>query len=495
MDNGNKIVPSEAESSKSKEKQEIALFLGDDSKQLRAGGGPGYDLITEFQKTKNNRRPVVTVALIGIMAIVGIASWVITTLIDRNSRTVTVDISRFEDLNLRDLLDSAKRFNDELDRAIRDLKILEADMNTELEGIESRKRSSLTVIGALGLAPAELNRRKKALEQDTEKEIGALRARFDPQIKEKQALIASLQEKLSSYDTRSMKEAQKQQKLLDNQQQLYELERQRLTKFYEDRISTLDAAIQQEKTQSRVRLETTIKELTAKHTKEMDDLTALYNPAWSAEDAVSAILGKAREKPSNPFVAVSRNLPAGAIPDRASIDGTIQAYADMQLVLSRLKAVPYLNSVPGALAFLEAAGGVLGQDYVRLLSSSAEAVTTKNSQINRLENNVSSLDSRLEVIASAFTAYSRSVNAAGIVLDERNPSKILLYIDPLYGENATANRTAWLFRGDDALVAELLLLREGATVYGRTIRLEEGLTVKPFDKLVLKLTNPPEATP
>jgi hypothetical protein len=75
---------------------------------LRAGGGPGYDLVTEFRRTKKNFPPMVP-SPSGGHTDLHRASWAITSAIDRQARSVSVDIQAFEDLNLKDLLDQARR--------------------------------------------------------------------------------------------------------------------------------------------------------------------------------------------------------------------------------------------------------------------------------------------------------------------------------------------------------------------------------------------------
>lgn len=483
-------------SDEGREKKEIALFLGDDGKKLRAGGGELYDVDKEFRKTRKNRSLLVPLSLAGMVILMSGLAWGITGMINRRAKSVEVDIRSFQDLNLRDLLDSAKRYDADLDRATRELAALEGDRQSRLESIEEKRRSDLALLEAVNLSEDERVRRRRSIEGEAAAASRNIRAGLDPVIQEKRVEIAAIQEKIASYDARSIEEAKKQQEVLDNQQRLYELEKQRLTSFYEERLASLEEALRQEQIQGRRTLERAVAELSAAHKREMADLTARYNPTWEAEEPAAKVLsGAGSIGPGAAHPLPQRTAPAGSPVAAERVRAFAETYDGLRLVLGRLAETPYLNSVPKALSAADASAAALGQEYLALLAASAQAVSSRNARIGELERAVAEARLRLDAAAVALTAYVRSVNAAGIVVAGRGTADIALFIDPQYMGDAGSGRSAWIFRGDDEPVAEAVLERRGDTVFCRILRLEEGMAVRPFDKVLLNLTNRLEVRP
>ena len=68
-----------------------------------------YDLEGEFAKTKKNRSLLVPFVTILTLAVLGLVAWGITSSIQKANNAAPVDVAAFDDLNLKDLLDSAKR--------------------------------------------------------------------------------------------------------------------------------------------------------------------------------------------------------------------------------------------------------------------------------------------------------------------------------------------------------------------------------------------------
>ncbi|GAB1482117.1 hypothetical protein MASR2M78_09320 [Treponema sp.] len=72
--------------------------------------------------------------------------------------------------------------------------------------------------------------------------------------------------------------------------------------------------------------------------------------------------------------------------DTASIQDTTSRYDDLRLLIGRLREVPYINSVPGALAAIDEASAKIVSEYAALLVASAASVRSRDTQISKLEN-------------------------------------------------------------------------------------------------------------
>lgn len=474
MDNGYEIAVPDGEIT---ERRDISLFLGDDQKTLRAGGGELYDATREFEKTRFYRNHLVLASLVAVVLVTSIAAWLITTEINRRMTKVDIDIQSFQDLNLRDILDSAKRFNDELDRSVRDLASLEMDRDARLERIRDKKRADILLLEATALSAEDAARRRRAIDAEAASAERLVMETYEPDIRDKRIEIAAIQEKIASYDTRSMETARKQQEVFDNQQRVYELEKERLASSYEQRIASLEETLRQEQVNGRRELE-----------KAVANFVRLYNPLWPSHDPVGSILSAAPPEVPVPPVALPSVAPTGSAVGTDRVNRFSKAHAEASLILSRLGEVPYTNSVPAALRYSSGALAVLGAEYTGLLSASSRLIEERNRRIADLENRVEESSRHLEAAVTALTVYVRNINVAGIVIESSSTPEAALFIDPLFMDDAINGRPAWIFRGDDELVAEVELFRRGKTVWCRIGSLREGYSVRPFDRVLLKLT-------
>ncbi len=105
-------------------RRESEAFLHQARKQT-TDLGTRYDFEAEFSRTKKNRQLLVTFVTLATIVLFGGAAFLTARLIQERTRSMPVDVQAFEDINLRDLLDTAKRNESDLDRAKLELKALE----------------------------------------------------------------------------------------------------------------------------------------------------------------------------------------------------------------------------------------------------------------------------------------------------------------------------------------------------------------------------------
>ncbi len=467
----------------------VRSFLGSTVTDLRAGGGAIYDLEAEFQKTKNNRSAVVPIVISVVIVIVTMGSWWLTAVIDREARKVSVDISAFEDLNLKDLLDVAKRSVEELDAVLRDISLLEGELSTGLSGVERELLAAKQLNAAAGLDAAALAARNAEADRVAASGVQALRERLEPQIAEKYALKEELERRIAAYDQRSLAQAKQQQETMDNQQRLFDLEKQELTAFYEKRITALEKAVKDEKAAGDERVRRTSDTLTTRYTREMAAAVALYNPSWTDAAAEGVAMAAERLTPAA-VLRDSASLPS-ELPIRTSeYAAASNSYDDFRAALERLQSVPYKNSIPSYLKAAESAGNALAASYDNLATRAAAVIRERESVIAARDAQVASLKAELAFeqaervrVEFGLAALSRREGDAGYVLDQRDQNRLLLYIDPIY--TITGRTRAWAFREADEPVAELIVWKEASGIVGSVTSIEDGITLQPFDRILL----------
>ncbi len=482
------------ENALAKRRDEINLFLGKSVEKLRAGGGPGYDLVTEFRRTKKNFSPMVPLSIVAVILIFIGASWAITSAIDRQARSVSVDIQAFEDLNLKDLLDQAKTTMNDLNAALAELTALENEFASELSRIKDERASAIAVADTL--APADATKRRAEVDQEAVQKERAVKADFERRLADKRKTVKSLQDRAAAYDARSVEEARKQQETLDNQQKLFNIEKEKLTSSYEKRLAAANAKLKTEKADGAARLkqaiaqlteryERELSQLTAKYERELAETTARYNPEWTDERGSG--LASANPKAARPpIIRAPDRAPVGSPVDLGELRSAAGNYDDLRFLIGKLRAVPYLNSVPGALSAADSTAAALAGNYVKLVDESSAANRQRDERIAALEDTLAKARSRIDSYQFAFSGFARDENEAGFVLDTRNPERVLLYIDPFF--HVAEGTSAWVFRSVDEPIAELKLRRDGDVFVGRVERTEPGYSLQPFDRILLKLT-------
>jgi hypothetical protein len=472
-----------------KRRDEVRVFLERGSEVLRAGGGPTYDLATEYAKTRKNRTVFVPLIIGAVILAVAAAALVTTSLIDAQTRRVSVDITAFEDLNLKDLLDVAKRNIEEMDRAILERDALEKELASGLDGIALELASLRKVNQSLGLSAAELAAKSRETEAPLLAKEKALRQRLEPLIIDVKQRIADLEVRIAAYDQRGLEQARKQQEALDNQDQKFAIEKQQLTDQYEAQIAQLEKTLAAERREADARVQRTAAALTDRYTRELAAMEAKYNPSWDDAKA-QAMAASADRTPAAPLLPVPAALPA-EFPLPASVHGDFQAaFGSLREALARLRTVPYINAVPSYLKASEAATGDMAAGYLKLLDAAVAAIRDRNAGISARDGTIGRLTASLDhtqAVRGQFdyglSFFSRSEGDAGFVVDPRDGQNILVFVDPLY-QNVDSVR-AWVFRTDDAPVAELILHRRGAEVVGTVVKIETDMTLLPFDRILL----------
>lgn len=325
-----------------------------------------------------------------------------------------------------------------------------------------------------GLSPAEQKQRQTGIDNDAAAKERAVRAKYAPKLTEKRVAIKTLQDRAAAYDSRSVEEARKQQEVLDNQEKLFQIDKEKLTAAYEERIKAMDASLKAEKAESAARVSRTIAELTAR-----------FNPTWTDEQGAAIAATKA-DAVRPPRVAPPETAPRGSPVGIDELRSTASRYDQLYFVLGRLRSVPYLNSVPGALAAADNSAAALLQNYTKLVAEAAAATRARDDRIEQLEAALSRERARTESYSYAFSGLTRDENEAGFIIDGRDPKRVVLYVDPIF--NFADGTTAWAFRAVDKPVAVLTLRRDGEAVVARVESIEDGFQLQPFDRILLKLT-------
>lgn len=434
-----------------------------------------YDFESEFAKTRRNRSFLVWGASAATILALGAAAFGVTRIIQRQAAAAPVDVRAFADLNLKDLLDTAKRNENDMAQAKQELSSLDYDYRTGLDSADRAYQAAAESIKARNL-PADRQRSElaaAAAARDAAKR--RLRADYLPAAAAKKAEIAAIQTKMDNYDQRLSAQAKQQQAILDNERQLFDLQMKKQTAIYTSQIADLKAARARD-----------IAALKRQRDALAAAITARYNPVF--DDARSAALldgwkagaGQASFPELPPYLEDQGFMDAGS---SARLD---QSLSDFRFLAGELGSVPYINSVPPALSRMENEALTAMAAYRAALVKTATGLEERDARIAQLTAIAKAAQDSLDRYRWAVSEYLRARAEGGFVLDPRDPASIVVALNPAL--SAEDGSTGYVVR-DDRIVAHVSFYQKDGALRARVTDAQAPL-LKAFDVVVLDAAAP-----
>jgi len=455
-----------------------------------------YDLFKEFSATKLNRSifvPIITLATVVFFAILAIAT---ARIIETISERQEVDISSFDDLNLKDLLDVAKRTEAEYVGLQRELSMLEREQASEIRIINEGYAAELEIIAARRLSDDEKRRLGLQAAQRRDQAIRQVQARFAPLLEAKALEVAGAADRLEQYDSRMLDQARQNEELLAAERKIFELEQQRLVDYYETRLSTLDKEIAAERITFNRNKDELLQALENARSGEMSETTLRYNPVFT-EPAILALLEDSPGRPEPLDIKAPASLLKAGLDASAMETMALETAVAIQNLGAALESIPYINSVPLALAALEKSAYSLADIYRRMADTVGLALLSSQDRIRTLENELSTsrtaiagAQAQLGILRREQAIYTSAIDAlaqlngdAGYVL-ETNANSLKIWLRPINA--STAPSDAWIVR-DERTIARVSLRPEGP-FYTATITEASGTEMpRLFDVVVVRI--------
>jgi hypothetical protein len=462
-------------------RRESESFLDKALKQVKLQQGTTYDFETEFRKTKKNRSIIVLAATLGTIAVLGGAAFGVTRIIQAQTAATPVDVRAFEDLNLKDLLDTAKRNEREREDIKQEITKLEYELKQALETADRDYAAQVETIKAGDFDAATEKAKLAAALSDYEARKKKIRADNAAAIAKKNAQLAAIQEKIDKYDRRLMDQAQKQKELLDNAQRLYDMEKKKQTDYYEGRI----AEIQRDRDRDIASLKKQRDDLVKTTT---NTLIAKYNPTFT-DTRSDSLLGGWKAPKASEQKAIPPYLEKGGFVEAGGTEKLDRSLSDLRYIAGKMKAVPYINSVPPALSRMESEALSSIAEYRESLVAASTGLQGRDKKIAELEAAVAALEGKATGLQAIIDRYSWAVSThaqdnreGGYVLDPRNPEKMPVAVNPTVA--VQAGTKGYIVRGEK-VVASIEFGGTAASPTARITEIEQGEALRPFDVILV----------
>lgn len=466
-----------------------------------------YDLEDEFEKTKKNKNVFLKIIVfLFIFSLVAFA-FVFSRFIEDKNKNTSVNISAFEDVNLRDLLDTAKKNENKLNVAKNERQELINRLNQKKNDVQNDTSKKIEIISTQTMSDEEKIRKIAAARRVERNLIENADIEFSEKISLKNKEIADLQKIVDDYDQRQMDFAKRNEEVLNNQTKVFEIEKNKLVSSYEEKIKVLNSRLKNETGKLKSHYGNVIAILKENYRRDVESLVLKYNPLISDEDFVTATRADISSDlvdlfELNGYDAV---LNYENITTKKQFDVLRQYIANRNTIMERLLQIPYVNSIPVALYKNEFYSEKIIQTYENMWKKLLENVKKKNIDISNLNDEIGFKTREIEEISAnlkkieeslsgkeaIISKYNKSFDLAiksrgdyGLIIDAGDQKNVDIYIPS--DSNIMNGIIVTILRDKNDNIGKIMLKKEGDRMKGEIISLQKGKTLSPMDRIASK---------
>ena len=385
MDNDNKVKKNAVEKNTEQIHKEVMLFLGDELERIHhSSTGQAYDIEKEYAKTKKNHSPFSALMLTGcFLVVIGIA-FVMTRVINSRNEDITVSLSEFDDLNLKNLLNTVASAQSNYDNAVKNRAAIEGDMTVRLRAAEDTRDNDLFVIESMNLRLKKQRDEKiRQAELKYRETVSAIHQEFDGKLAQADKEIEEYKKQLAEFDATKVQAAKEKEKALDSERRVKELEQQKIKDQYESRITELSNKLSETQRQTTEDIRQAVTSVSAQYQAEL----ALLDPKLDDSTAKTII---SNNDSCDDFDGEKSMSGIGvSIPVREAVAEYQALYDDYKYLDKAVAALPQKNSIPKYVAAKRVLVNKMGEKFA--------GTTIKLYDENRsLNNKIASLNNELE---------------------------------------------------------------------------------------------------
>ncbi len=454
MDNDNKVK--NGKQTPDQRHKEVLLFLNEELSRLQTvNSADSYDLEKEYAKTKKNRSFFSTGLLLGSLLVVFLLAWGITAGIEKQNSEITVNLEEFEGLNIKNLLDSVSKVQTNYDNAMKNRTNLVYDKEIALNKAAEKRDSDLFLIDSLTLDAKQTEERKAAVYEEYEAAVALVNETYDPQIVNAEKELEEYKKQLDEYDTAKLESARQQEQALDSERRVHQLEMDKLAKRYEDRISEMQDAMNQERQNNSEQMRKSVQEVSQKYLNQIAEL----DPDLSGEKSRSLV----QSINTQSIQAFTPELYAGEelVKDDVISKGLEQfneVYGQYTKVRAPMEEIPYKNTMPSYLSaskkLVDNMGQVFKDTSVKFYEQKYELAAKINELVAREDRLIKENEAEKAQMRSDFAREKAelaqdyvavyegilaSAKAQAVVISARDKENIRIYVIESQRSHITAD--------------------------------------------------------
>jgi hypothetical protein len=440
MANGNKIDKDLVEQTKAK-------FLPEEiiDKEKRSYL---YSLDNEFAKTRKNKNITLWLSILAFIGVIFAGTYFLTMYLEEQDKKIEVNISDFDDLRLKDVLDSARKKSDNADIVAIQLDILEIAMLDEILAARNRHyRRELEIINR-NLSDKETESNLARIRGDEKKDVKRIRRKYRGLIWNKKRELNALLKKQREEQAKLEKE-----NALSNEDRLYAMRTKNLKNQQKKGTRLLKGYLR--------RYSIYVKRK--------------YDPVFQS-GTVNRIIKSSTYKSQREDPAFYENydrlLSSKRPLSQKSFRELQKKVKNYDRLIKRLRWVPYENSMDPSI------------DQVDFLTKSI---------IYDYERQIRQRDWELSNFRYAMNYILNLRPENGYIIDARNPELIKFHM--FRALRVADGESAMVFRNEDEYIGKIQFVKKPYGMRARVIATEGDKKIQPFDKILLELKEMKKETP
>ncbi|MBU3917680.1 hypothetical protein KKA14_19305 [bacterium] len=406
-----------------------------------------YSLEEEFAKTKKNSNYLLYFGIFLFFTFVIGSAIGFTVFIQSQNKNVEIKISEFEDLRLKEVIDSARSHENNLDLLLIRLEVLKTEHKQKvLEAIKIHQQARINILSK-DLTEKDIDHEFAIIRKEELKSIALIDNKYEAKILEKEKEIA---------DTKADLSKKKDDKIVAKSDAVNNI----------DRLNELKMTELKEKNDSGVVFLRQYYEDYIKH------LTLLYNPVVTSKRIEGILETKITPSAQNDKTMIYHTLlNKDQIISRSDFNTLNDRVEDYHRLMNRILRIPYKNSAKPVIEKIDLIVNTIQKDHDSLFNRFINVLSTKNEIIDDYE--------------TALDHYLSEKSENGFIINADNLTNIHIHMNKSYSvKNGT---TALVFRQDDQYIGRIEFTNTGRTIRARTTDIENNQKINPFDKILLEI--------
>jgi len=328
-----------------------------------------------------------------------------TTVITTKDKNITVEMNVFDDLNLKDLLDSVSKIQGNYDSAVNQRLTLINEKDANLKNAEAKREQDIFVIKSMKLPAKEEKSRISDIEEEYNLSLQTIQSNYEAKMTVIEASIKEYEAQLAEYDSTKVQAAQEQERLLNSERRVQELERRKLTQQYESQIADLEKTIEELRSENSESVFKSVSSVSSKYQKEIDGL----DPKISDKKA-DFIVSDFR---NNKFLDFSSEAAIASSSDAivtSAFEDYQTAYDNYIYLYSIISSIPQKNTIPLFVATSKNLVNKMGETFSQATLALEEDKLSLTGQVNNLEAEVDNLETDVDKLTDDYNSLTDEYN-------------------------------------------------------------------------------------
>ena len=455
MGNDNKIT----EEQKSNQiHKEVMLFLGKELERIhQTSSEQTYNIEKEYAKTRKNHSPFSALMLIGCFLVVLAIAFIITKTISSKNEDISVSVAAFDDLNLKNLLNTVGAAQTNYENAVKKRATIEGDMSVKLKAADETRTNDLFVIESM----TRLTKKKKAeLEAEADKKykeaVAAIHEEYDGQLVQADKEIQEYKSQLAEFDAAKVQAAQEKEKALDTERRVKELEQKKIKDQYELRISELNQKLADTQKRSSEDMRRAVGSVSEQYQAEI----ALLDPKLNDSKA-GKIIAETKKSSAADFNGASALNARGITSTQltGAMNDYQKLYDDYKYLDKAVAALPQKNSIPSYVAASRKLVNQMGAAFTNTAVSLYNENVELNGKINSLSGELAESQKQIKLQQASYeVAYDNLLSLAktnAVLVYATNYENMRVYIAAKARYLITENGADAEFKADKTIKGKI----------------------------------------